>query len=148
MKNTKRSLQLSNTKTVVTVVFGRRKLKLAVDSRSQHRKPQYTGISSSNARQSWLWVGYQVNSYMAELGTCIAMEKWFRRSSSPIYWTSLYSSRAIRDTDPFHAWAWVLTKAWGYHMYMHSACQFGSLGPGSPGPQILDPQVHWIECPM
>ena len=30
-----------------------------------------------NARQSWLWVGYQVGSYTAELG--IAMEKWFRR---------------------------------------------------------------------
>ena len=54
----------------------------------------------------------------------------------------------IRDTDPCTecTWAWVFTEAWGYRTYMHSACQFGSLGPGSwvLGPWVLGPRVHWI----
>ena len=68
------------------------------------------------------------------------MEIWFRhflnKFYSPLDWTSLYSSKVIRDTDPctFRAWAWVLTEAWGCRTYVHSACQFGSPGP----------RVHWI----
>jgi len=42
---------------------------------------------------------------------------------SPFHSISLYSSQVIRDT----------------HTYMYSACQFGPLGPGFPGPW-----VHWI----
>ena len=38
-----------------------------------------------------------------------------------------------------HARAWVLTEAQGYRTYMHSACQFGSLGHGSSGPQFPGP---------
>ena len=48
----------------------------------------------------------------------------------------------IRDTDPCTecVWAWVLTETQGYRTYMHSACQFGSLGPQSPGPpNIVSP---------
>jgi len=60
---------------------------------------------------------------------------------------SLYSSRAIRDTDPHteSAWAWILTKARGYSMYTHSACQWV---PGSharsPGPGSTEYRVSPI----
>jgi len=55
----------------------------------------------------------------------------------------------VRDTDPCteQASAWVLTEAQGYryHMYMHSACKFGSLDPGSPGPVSSGP---WSPGPL
>ena len=70
---------------------------------------------------------------------------------NPFHWTSLYSSRVIRDTDPRMERAWVLTEAWGYYTVhglrlLYSACQFGSLVPGpqvfgSLGPQVLGSRV-------
>jgi len=51
-----------------------------------------------NARQSWLRVGYQVNSYTAELKN--DLDIFLNKFYSLFHWNSLYSSQAIRDTDP------------------------------------------------
>jgi len=40
----------------------------------------------------------------------------------------------------------LLTEARGYCMYMHSASQFGSLGPGSPGPGSTEYNVPAYSC--
>jgi len=68
----------------------------------------------------------------AELGYCYR-KTFLQKFYSPFH--------VIRDTDPRTecAWAWVLTEARSYHTYMHSTCQFGSLGPQSSGPQSPGP---------
>ena len=46
-------------------------------------------------------------------------------------------------------WPGLPTEARGYRTYMHSACQFGSLGPGSPGPGSTEysvPSVTAYSC--
>jgi len=97
-----------------------------------------------NARMSWLWMCYQVNSYTAELHGVLL---W--KNDLDVFWKKFYSPfHAIRDTGPRmeRAWAWVLTEARGYCTYMHSACQFGSWVPSPrvPGPGVPSPWVHWI----
>ena len=77
---------------------------------------------------------YQVNSYTAKLGYCygkMILDAFLNEFYSPFH--------DIRDTDTRMECA--LTEAQGYRTYMHSACQFGSLGPGSPGSGSSGPRT-------
>ena len=72
------------------------------------------------AGNEWVRAGYCYGKMI--------LRRCFYENSKALSLTSLYSGRANRDT----------------HMYvniqcMYSACQFGSLGPRSLGPQSPDP---------
>ena len=72
-----------------------------------------------------------------------AMEKWFDVFLKIV-------AHSMRLETQTHTWntrgPGLLTEARGYRMYMHSASQFGSLGPGSPGPGSTQYSVPAYSC--